>query len=41
MTNAELKYMCVVPNELRNISEALEKQNEILALIAKILNERK
>lgn len=41
MTNVELKFMAVVPSELRAIREQLEKQNEILALIARIMNERK
>lgn len=41
MTQAELRFMSVVPSELRDIREQLEKLNETMALIAKILNERK
>lgn len=41
MTQVELKYMTVVPNELRAICEQLEAMNTNLAIIAKILNERK
>ena len=41
MTQAELKYMCVVPNELREIREQLETLNKTLTTIAKIMNERK
>lgn len=41
MTQVELKYMSVVPNELREIREQLEALNKSLATIAKILNERK
>lgn len=41
MTQAELRFMSVVPSELRGIREQLEKLNETMALIAKIMNERK
>lgn len=41
MTQVELKYMSVVPNELRAIREQLEELNTNLAMIAKIMNERK
>ena len=38
MTQAELRFLSVVPNELRDIKEQLEKLNETMALIAQILN---
>ena len=41
MYQAELRFMTIVPNELRNISQQLEELNANLALIAKIMNERK
>lgn len=41
MTQVELKYMSVVPNELRAIREQLEELNANLAMMAKIMNERK
>ena len=41
MTQAELKFLAVVPNELRDIREQLEGLNKTMATIAKILNERK
>lgn len=41
MTQAELRFLSVVPSELRDIREQLEKLNETMALIAKMLNERK
>lgn len=41
MTQAELKFMSVVPNELRDIRAQLEQLNMTMALIAKALNERK
>lgn len=41
MTQAELKFLCVVPNELKEIREQLEELNKSLATIAKIMNERK
>lgn len=41
MTQSELRFMQVVPNELRSIGEALEELNTNLAMIAKIMNERK
>lgn len=41
MTQVEFKYMSVVPNELRAIREQLNELNTNLAMIAKIMNERK
>ena len=41
MTQVELRFMQVVPNELRSIREALEELSTNLAMIAKIMNERK
>lgn len=41
MTQLEVKFMSVVPNELRIIGEQLTEINRNLALIAKIMNERK
>ena len=41
MTQIELKYMSVVPNELRAIREQLEELNKTLAIIAKVIEERK
>lgn len=41
MTQIELKYMSVVPNELRSIREQLEELNKNMAIIAKVLEERK
>lgn len=40
MTQAELKFLAVVPNELRDIREQLEELNKTMAIIAKVLNER-
>lgn len=40
MTQAELKFLAIVPTELRDIKSELEKLNETMALIAKVLNER-
>lgn len=37
MTQIELRYMTVVPNELRSIREQLEELNKNLATIAKVL----
>jgi hypothetical protein len=41
MTQAELKFMTLVPNELRDIREQLEQLNKTIALIANALNEHK
>ena len=38
MYQAELRFMTVVPNELRSIREQLEELNKNMALIAQILN---
>lgn len=37
MTQIELKYMSIVPNELRGIREQFEELNKNLATIAKVL----
>lgn len=41
MTQAELRFMTIVPNELKEIREQLNELNTNLAMIAKIMNERK
>lgn len=41
MTQIEMRFMNIVPNELRGIREQLELLNENLAIIAKNLKERK
>lgn len=41
MTQIEMRFMSIVPNELRGIREQLELLNENLAIIAKNLKERK
>lgn len=41
MTQAELRYLGVMPNRLSEIERQLEELNKTMATIAKILNERK
>ena len=38
MTEVELKYLNVVPNELRRIADELEALNKNMAVIANALN---
>lgn len=40
MTQAELKFLAIVPTELRDIRAELEELNKTMAIIAKVLNER-
>jgi len=41
MTQAELRYLTMMPNKLAEIEEQLERLNETMNYIANILAERK